>query len=106
MRTDRYVQCNVVTNIYQEYTLATFRETLRCLPAEPIINKIATTDVVLPATRFIPTTRPAFPENSFDGEINHVAFDWDKTREERISVHIPAGSSVTMDVLGLQMNRK
>jgi hypothetical protein len=93
--------------LLQVYTLATFRETLRCYPAVPIINKIATTDVSLPATRFIPTTAIANPAGSYDGDVyNSVHFKWDQSRVERISVHIPAGSNVTIDVLGLQMNRE
>ena len=90
----------------QEYTLATFRETLRCLPAEPLINKVATKDVTLPATRFLPTTPPECPADTYDGTPDNVTFEWEESREERISVHIPAGSSVTMDVWGLQINRK
>ena len=85
--------------------MAVLRETLRCFPSEPRINKTVTADAVLPATRFEPASTPAVPEVSFDGSDTNVQFKHDVTRQSRISVHVPKGSVITMDIWATHLNR-
>lgn len=89
----------------QEYTLAVFRETLRCFPSEPRLNKVVDADAVLTGTRFTPTVPPKVPELTFDGGLTNVELKRDELTESKFSVHIPKGSVVTMDIWATHMNR-
>lgn len=92
---------------YQEYTLAFFRETLRCFPSGRRVFKIVSQDTVLHATRFSPAAgaQVLVPEESFDGDPDNVQFKRDEEREERVAVNLPKGSLVVVDIWGLHMNR-
>ncbi|KAI0066984.1 cytochrome P450 [Artomyces pyxidatus] len=71
-----------------EYTLATFRETLRLFPAEPRLAKHVAADAVVTATRFT---------QHKDGHNLHGD-------EEKIPVAMPKGSVVITDILGVHRN--
>ena len=88
------------------YTLAFFREVLRCFPIEPRLQKITSVDTTLTATTFTPASPVAKPETTYDGSINHVAFKRDEKTECKVSVPVPKGSIVMMDIWGLHMNRE
>ncbi|KAH8119683.1 cytochrome P450 [Phellopilus nigrolimitatus] len=89
-----------------EYTLAFFRETLRCFPSEPRLLKTTDADAILSGTRFSPTpgTSMREPESSYDGGHTNVQFLLDDASQEKFAVHIPRGSMLMMDVWAVHMS--
>ncbi|EJD03464.1 cytochrome P450 [Fomitiporia mediterranea MF3/22] len=89
-----------------EYTIAFFRETLRCFPTEPRLIKLTSADSILTARRFRPASGSAIcvPDLSFDGSDTNVQFKRDVSSEEPFNVFVPKGSIVVMDIWGLHMN--
>ena len=86
--------------------MAVFRETLRCFPAEPRLNKLVDADAVLTGTRFTPSDPPRKPRSTYDGGLTNVEIAHDQLSERKFSVHIPKGSVVTMDIWAMHMNRQ
>ncbi|KAH8114076.1 cytochrome P450 [Phellopilus nigrolimitatus] len=87
-----------------EYALAIFRETLRCFPSEPRLNKIVEADTVLTGTRFSSVSSPLTPKVSYDGALTNVEFTRDDSKDQRFSVHIQKGSAIIMDIWGVHMS--
>ena len=89
------------------YTLAFFRETLRCFPIAPRLLKTVTRDTVLPGIRFAPAPDLSnhVPDESFDGDMDNVQIRRNLAREEAFSVNVSAGSLVVVDIKGLHLNR-
>ena len=79
----------------QEYTLAVFRETLRCFPAEPRLNKLVDADAVLTGTRFTPSDPPRKPRSTYDGGLTNVEIAHDQLSERKFS-----------DIWAMHMNRQ
>ncbi|EJC99088.1 cytochrome P450 [Fomitiporia mediterranea MF3/22] len=87
-----------------EYTLAVFRETLRCFPAEPRINKIVEQDSVLQGVRFEPSNTPHETTTSYDGALTNIQFNRDETKDRKFAVRVSKGSAVSLDIWALHMN--
>ncbi|KAI5121947.1 hypothetical protein M0805_002018 [Coniferiporia weirii] len=87
-----------------EYAFAILRETLRCFPSEPRINKIVEADTTLTGTRFAISPVLSTPESSYDGSLTNIEFSRNESEDRKFSVHIPKGSIITMDIWATHMN--